>query len=278
MKGKVCMVTGANAGIGFETAMALAKLEATVVLVCRDATKGTKALNTIKKESNNNSIHLYIADLSSQKSIRQMTTQFLEKFDRLDVLINNAGIIVPTRQSTVDNLEMQFAVNHMAPFLLCQQLLNALQASPAARIITVTSNAHTSAALNFNDLQSEHSYNPKTVYQQTKLCNVLFTYELAKRLENSNIAVNCLHPGVVKTKLLNEYNGGKGGFLNQLFYSKPAKGAATSVYLASSSEVEGISGQYFANKKPIPSSKYSKDASVASQLWEISKGLAKETI
>ncbi|MBL4707527.1 MAG: SDR family NAD(P)-dependent oxidoreductase, partial [Flavobacteriales bacterium] len=177
-----------------------------------------------------------------------------------------------------DGLETQFALNHLAPFLLTELLLDSLKKSDSARIINISSNAHQAASINFDDLQSEQTYKPKEVYQRTKLCNILFTYELARQLQGTSLTANCVHPGVITTKLLQAYNGRNGGFnfIGKLLYSSPEKGAETPLYLASSSEVKGISGKYFANKKMADSSKYSNDLSVAKQLWQISKSLTKQ--
>ncbi|MFT7269336.1 MAG: NAD(P)-dependent dehydrogenase (short-subunit alcohol dehydrogenase family) [Roseivirga sp.] len=277
MTGKICLITGANAGIGYAISLGLAKMGANVVMVCRDKSRGKIALAELKEKSNNSSISLYIADLSSQSSIRQLVTDFKKDFGQLDILINNAGVITSIRTLTTDGLETQFALNHLAPFLLTELLLDSLKSSDSARIINISSNAHQIANINFDDLQSEQEYKPKEVYQRTKLCNILFTYELARQLEGTHITANCVHPGVITTKLLQAYNGGNGGFgfISKLLYGTPQKGAETPLYLASSSEVEGISGKYFANKKIAQSSNYANDLSVAKRLWQISKSLTK---
>lgn len=275
MDGKICLVTGANAGIGYAISLGLANMGATLIMVCRNKSRGEAALVELKKKSNNSSVFLFIADLSSQASIHQFVEKFKMQFGKLDILINNAGIITQNRTLTEDGLEAQFALNHMAPFLLTNLLLDSLKASHSARIINISSNAHKTASINLDDLQSEQSYNPKEVYQRTKLCNVLFTYELARQLNGTHITVNCVHPGVVQTKLLHEYNGGKSksNFITRLFYSTPEKGAETPLYLASSSEVEGISGKYFENKKIVNSSKHSYAIALAKELWQVSKNL-----
>ena len=221
MLGKTCIVTGANAGIGRAITLGLAKMGATVVLVCRNQARGEAALNEIVKESGNNSLFLFLADLSSQSSIRQLVTDFKAEYDTLHVLINNAGVIPSQRTETEDGLETQFAVNYLAGFLLTNLLLDTLQASASARIINISSNAHKSATINFDDLQSKQSYNPQQVYQQTKLGNILFTYELARRLQGTPVTANCLHPGVIVTRLLSDYNGARRGlsFIDKLLYS-----------------------------------------------------------
>ena len=276
MLGKTCIVTGANAGIGRAITLGLAKMGATVVLVCRNQARGEAALNEIVKESGNNSLFLFLADLSSQSSIRQLVTDFKAEYDTLHVLINNAGVIPSQRTETEDGLETQFAVNYLAGFMLTNLLLDTLKAGASARIINISSNVHHSAAINFDDLQSRQSYNPQHVYAQTKLGNILFTYELARRLQGTRLTANCLHPGVVPTKLFSDYSGGQRGpgFISKLLYSTPEKGAQTPLYLASSPEVEGVSGKYFNNRKIVKSSKVSYDLTVANQLWLVSKTLA----
>jgi len=280
MIGKICLITGANAGIGYAISLGLAKMGATVVMVCRNESRGETAMAELKEKSGNSSISLFIADLSVQNSIRQLVTDFNSKFERLDILINNAGVITQTRILTEDGLETQFALNHLAPFLLTELLLDSLKKSDSARIINISSNAHQSANINFDDLQSEQTYQPKEVYQRTKLCNILFTYELARQLQGTSLTANCVHPGVIRTKLLQAYNGKKGGFnfIGKLLYNKPEKGAETALYLASSSEVEGINGKYYNNKKIVTSSKYSNDLTVAKELWQVSKTLTRKNV
>lgn len=272
---KICLVTGANAGIGRAISLGLANMGATLIMVCRNKSRGEAALAELKEKSNNSSIFLFIADLSSQASIHQFVEKFKMQFEKLDILINNAGIITQSRTLTEEGLETQFALNHMAPFLLTNLLLESLRASHSARIINISSNAHKTANIHLDDLQSEQSYIPKEVYQRTKLYNVLFTYELARQLNGTHITVNCVHPGVVQTKLLHEYNGGKSkpNFITRLFYNTTEKGAETPLYLASSSEVEGINGKYFENKKAVNSSKLSYDMTLAKELWQVSKTL-----
>ena len=275
MAGKVCMVTGANAGIGKATAQGLASTGATVVMVCRSRERGEAALSEIKEQSSNDLISLLVADLSSQAEIRKLAEDFKRQHSKLHVLVNNAGIIPRKREVTVDGFETQFAVNHLAPFLLTNLLLDVLKFSAPARIVTVASDMHRGATIDFDDLQSEHSYGPVRVYCRTKLANVLFTYELARRLEGTGVTANCLHPGVVATKLLADAMGVPGALRSttRLIGSKPEKGAKTSIYLASSPEVEGISGKYFIKQKAVEPSKASSDENVASRLWKVSAEL-----
>jgi NAD(P)-dependent dehydrogenase (short-subunit alcohol dehydrogenase family) len=270
MQGKICMVTGANSGIGKETAIGLAKQGATVVMVCRDAAKGEAALKEIKERSGNSSIDLLLADLSSQQAIRNLVKDFKSKYSKFHVLINNAGLVLSKRTLSVDGIETQLAVNHLAPFLLTNLLLDVLKASAPARVVNTSSGIHKRATL--DDLQSEKKYSAFSAYGKSKLALTLFTYELARRLKGSGVTVNAVHPGVVKTNLGRDMDWFSRGF-TKIFFTSPVKGAATSIYVASSPEVEGITGKYFANKKETPSSKLSYDESAAKQIWDLSAKL-----
>jgi retinol dehydrogenase-14 len=270
MRGKVCLVTGSNSGIGKATALGLARLGASVVMVCRDQSKGEAAQAEIKTKSGNPSVDLLIADLASQQSIRQLAKEVTERYQQLHVLVNNAGVSPAHRTLTVDGLETTFAVNHLAPFLLTNLLLDRLKASAPARIVTVASTAQ--SALNFDDLQGEKHYSMLGTYGQSKLANVLFTYELARRLEGSGVTANCLHPGVVSTNLARDFTP-LFRWMAKLFFISPEKGAQTSVYLASSPEVEGISGKYFSKKREARSSAESYNTVSAQRLWEVSEQL-----
>jgi NAD(P)-dependent dehydrogenase (short-subunit alcohol dehydrogenase family) len=275
MDGKVCMVTGANSGIGKATAQGLANLDATVVMVCRSRERGKEALDEIKQKSGNEGIYLLVADLASQAAIRNLVEDFRREYSALHVLINNAGIIPRKRIVTVDGLETQFAVNHLAPFLLTHLLVDVLKSSAPARVVTVASDMHRGATIDFDDLQSARSYRPLRVYSRTKFANVLFTYELARKLEGTRVTVNCLHPGVVATKLLADGMGLPRALKSttKLIGSSPEKGAKTSIYLATSPEVEGVSGKYFVRQKPVESSQISYDESLAGRLWRRSAEL-----
>jgi|TARA_B100001971_G_scaffold190116_1_gene192604 NAD(P)-dependent dehydrogenase (short-subunit alcohol dehydrogenase family) len=274
MDGKVCMITGANSGIGLSTAKGLAKLGATLILVCRNKEKGDKALREIQYETQNDKIDLLLADLSSQKSVRDLASSFKTKYDKLDVLINNAGTYCTKRTFTEDGIETTFAVNHLAYFLLSNLLLDDLKASSSSRIIIVSSGLERQGKINFDDLQCEKGYFfGYRAYSQSKLANILFTYELAHRLAGTRITVNCLHPGFVKTNLIRTRR--LITFLSSPLQITPEKGAETSIYLASSAEVEGITGKYFANKKETKSSKGSYDESISKRLWEVSAELTK---
>ncbi len=276
MQGKICMVTGANSGIGKATTLGLAQMGATVVMVCRDRTKGEEVQNEIKTKSGNNAVDLLQADLSSQQSIRQLVENFQHHSTHLHVLINNAGGSFPGRRETVDGLEMTFAVNYLAPFLLTHLLLDVLKASAPARIVNVSSESHQSSSIKMDDLQGMKGYRSLNTYGQSKLAVVMFTYELARRLEGTGVTVNCLHPGFVAT------NFGQSStapvirtavkFISR-FGMSPEEGAKTSIYLASSPEVEGVTGKYFVKSIPKRSAAISYDESLQRQLWEQSAKL-----
>ena len=269
MQNKVCIVTGANAGIGLETAKGLAREGATVVMVCRNPERGEQAKIEIQNSTGHSAVHLFIADLASQNDIREFAKDFLNQFDRLDVLINNAGVFLPAQQITEDGYEATFAINHLAYFLLTHLLLDVLQATPSARIINVSSDAHQSARIRFDALEKVDSYNGYVAYGQSKLANVLFTYSLARKLDGSTVTCNALHPGVVSTQIANH---GLSLFtvffkLFSPFFKSPASGAETSLYLATSPAVAGVTGKYFDNKAEKKSSSVSYDVEVASKLW-----------
>ncbi|HQT91282.1 MAG TPA: SDR family oxidoreductase [Candidatus Kryptobacter bacterium] len=277
MKDKICVVTGANVGIGKVTALELAGMGATVVMVCRNREKGEAAAVEIVSATGNKSVHLLVGDLSSQKEVRDMAARFKERFDSLHVLVNNAGGLVPTRQLSADGIEKTFATNHLGYFLLTNLLLDLLVRSAPSRIVNVSSDVHRLARLDFDNLQGERKYAQFQAYALSKLANVLFTYELAQRLDGKKVTVNGLHPGGVNSNFYN--NSGKGlRFFSDFFgwtMRSPEKGAETVIYLASSPEVEGITGKYFKDKKAIPSSKLSMDGENARRLWEVSEEMVK---
>jgi NAD(P)-dependent dehydrogenase (short-subunit alcohol dehydrogenase family) len=276
MSEKVCLITGATSGIGKATAMELVKMGASVVMVGRDRGRGEAALAEIKEKSANASVDLMLADLSSQQEIHRLADEFKEAYPRLDVLINNAGLFRSKRITTADGLETTFAVNHLAYFLLTKLLLDVLKASAPSRIVNVSSGDHNNGAIDFDDLQGEKGYKGAKAYSQSKLADVLFTYELARRLEGTGITANCLHPGAgVRTNFGSGVSGVFGLIVRALrpFMISPEKGAETSIYLASSSEVEGLSGRYFVKKAEARSSDVSYDESRARRLWEVSAEL-----
>lgn len=271
---KVCLITGANSGLGKITARELAKMGGTVVMVARSQARGEAALAKVQQASGSNKVHLMLADLSSLAATRQLAEAFKAQYGRLDVLVNNAGAIFKDRQVSVDGYEMTFALNHLSYFLLTNLLLDLLKASAPARIVNVSSGAHMGGRINFDDLMLEKKYRSFAAYSQSKLANVLFTYELARRLEGSGVTANALHPGGVATG----FGSGTGlmGWVFKLirpFLLTPEQGAETQIYLASSPEVAGISGKYFDKKKPVKSSQISYDTAVAQRLWQISKEL-----
>jgi NAD(P)-dependent dehydrogenase (short-subunit alcohol dehydrogenase family) len=271
MTGRICVVTGASRGIGRATAEGLARLGATVVLLVRQAEDGHKVAREIRSQRGS-LLDVVAADLSSQQSIRLAAADLIRRYPRLHVLINNAGVIPQRREVTVDGLEMQFAVNHLAYFLLTMLLLPSLRAGAPSRVINVSSGAHVHVSMDFDDLQAERRYQPKQVYSRSKLANVLFTYELARRLQGSGVTVNCVSPGVVATGMLADYMGvpRTGAALGG---APPAKGAETSIYLASSPELEGVTGKYFESRREIRSSRDSYDEAAARRLWEVSERL-----
>src|SRR5256714_6127245 len=276
MQGKICMVTGANSGIGKATALALAQMGATVVMVCRDRARGEEARSEIITKSRNNAVDLLQADLSSQQSIRQLVEHFQHHYTHLHVLINNAGAAFPRRRETVDGLEMTFAVNYLAPFLLTHLLLDVLKASAPARIVNVSSDAQASGYIQLDDLQAEKLYRPMRTYPQSKLAVVLFTYELARRLQGTGVTANCLHPGFAATNFAQSDGGPAIRLLVKVlgsFGTSPQGGAKTSIYLASSPEVEGVTGQYFVKSIPKRSAAISYDESRQRHLWEQSAKL-----
>ena len=273
MEGKVCLVTGASAGIGTATALGLAERGARVVIVSRDGERGRAAQAEIKRHSGSELIDLLLADLSSQAEIRRLAAEFKDQHDHLHVLVNNAAIVPLRRQETADGLEMQFAVNHLAYFLLTYLLLHVLKSSAPARIVNVSSQTHQWGAIDFDDLQGERSYDPQAAYAQSKLANVLFTYELARRLAGTGVTANCLHPGVIRTKLSANYAGRQGAA--EASPAELARGAQTSLYLATSPEVEGVGGKYFVNQREVRSSAASHDQRLAQSLWQVSAELTR---
>jgi NAD(P)-dependent dehydrogenase (short-subunit alcohol dehydrogenase family) len=275
MTGRVCVVTGANRGIGRATAERLAELGATLVLVCRRLEEGEGVAREIASAHGGRPALVVPADLSSQRSIRDAAELIRAAHGLLHVLVNNAGVIPRQRETTVDGLEMQFAVNHLAYFLLTNLLLDRLVDGAPSRVVNVSSGAHQGGRLDFSDLQSERRYDPVRVYGRTKLANVLFTYELARRLGATGVTANCLHPGVVATKLMADYMNVPlvGGAIARTFGGSVDKGAETSVYLAASREVEGVTGRYFAEQRETRSSPASYDVTLQQRLWEESARL-----
>jgi NAD(P)-dependent dehydrogenase (short-subunit alcohol dehydrogenase family) len=272
MKDKVCLVTGATAGIGEVTALALAKQGATVVIVSRNQQRCEETVRRIRQESNNPAVDYLVADLSSQADIRRVASQYQDRYNRLDVLVNNAGGFFSRRQESLDGIELTWALNHLNYFMLTQLLLDTILASAPARVINVSSNAHLGGQINFDDLQARRGYFGWRVYAQSKLANVLHAYELARRLDGSRVTVNALHPGFVATRF-----AGNNGLLYRfglkvahLFALTPEQGARTNIYLASSEQVQGVTGKYYVAEKPASSAPISYDEQVARRLWDVS--------
>lgn len=273
MKGKVCMITGANSGIGKVMALELAKMGAKVVMICRSKERGEAAQKDIIAQSGNESVELMLADLSLMQEVRRLAGEFSKKHDRLHVLINNAALWPTRKMMTKEGLEMQFAINYLSHFLLTNLLLDVIKASAPARIINVSSGMHKRVRIDFDNLQAEKSYRHMGAYGRTKLANVYFTKELARKLNGTDVTVNAFTPGMVSTNL-GRYMSGVPRWFWRTFSGSAEKGAATGVYLATSPEVEGVTGKYFADSKEVRSSKISYDEGVARRLWTVSEQLA----
>jgi NAD(P)-dependent dehydrogenase (short-subunit alcohol dehydrogenase family) len=272
MKGRICMVTGANSGIGRVAALELAQAGATVIMICRDKAEGEKARAQAIQSSGNTRVELMLCDLSSQRQIRLFASDYRTQHDRLHVLINNAAAVPREKTMTEDGIEAQLAVNHLAPFLLTNLLLDVIKHSAPSRIITVASGMYRTASLDFANLQGEKRYNAMKHYSLTKLLNIHFTYELARRLEGTGVTVNCLGPGFTATSLGRDFSPFS-RLAMRLMGKRVEKGADTVIYLASSPEVETISGKYFENRKAIETSPPTYDAEISRRLWEISAKL-----
>jgi NAD(P)-dependent dehydrogenase (short-subunit alcohol dehydrogenase family) len=273
LSGKTIIVTGANSGIGKVAARELARMGASVMMVARSRERGERALQEVRSASANDSVRLMLCDLSSQRSIREFAAAFEAENDRLDVLLNNAGAVYLRRQESVDGLELSFALNHMGYFLLTNLLLDVIKASAPARIVNVSSEAHRVGRIAFDDLRREQDYG-MNVYGETKLMNLLFTYELARRLEGTGVTVNAMHPGFVRTNFGRRGNGLLGRFVMpvaSLFGRSPERGAATAIYLASSPEVEGVTGKYFVDNQEVRTADLSYDQALQARMWEVSE-------
>lgn len=275
MQGKTCLVTGATAGIGYVTARELARAGARVLIVARSPEKGAGTIRRIAEEIGGGNVEALTADLSSQADIRALAREVKARTDRLDVLINNAGVILLERRESVDGIEMTFAVNHLAYFLLTNLLLDLLKASSPARIINVASHAHRGGKINFDDLGGREYFSGWRAYQQSKLANILFTRELAKALTGTGVTANAVHPGWVNSEIFRE-GGFKGMVMRQaanLFALSPERGAETTLYLATSPAVQGETGEYYARCKPARISRAARDEAAARRLWQFSEDL-----
>lgn len=275
---KICLVTGASSGIGKEIATALAISGAQVIMVCRNATKGLAVLEEIKQKSGSKSIDLILADLSSQREIRLLAQTIQARYTQLDVLINNAGLVLSKKTFSEDGIEMTLALNHLAPFLLTNLLLDLLKKSAPARIINISSDIHKWGKIHLDDLQFEkRKYQFMKAYAQSKLLLTVTSFELARQLANSGVTLNCVHPGAVKTNLGSDSTHhillkviDK---MIKFFFITPQKAAEMPFYLATSSQIENVTGQYYANGKPKLASSISYDTQLAKKIWEISEKL-----
>ena len=275
MQGKICLVTGATSGIGFVTAQALAHQGATVVLVGRNPERAATAVSSIQQATGNPHVACLMADLSVQDQVRQLAGEFQRRYARLDVLLNNAGAFFSMRSLSVDGIEMTLALNHLAYFLLTHLLLDTLKATPAARIVNVASDAHRNAQFDFADPQGGQNYRGWRAYSQSKLANLLFTYELARRLADTDTTANAVHPGFVATRFGHNNRGLVGLFvwLAQCTALSPEQGAETLIHLATSPDAARVTGVYFVKKQPVRSSAASYDATAAQRLWQLSAEL-----
>lgn len=276
MAGQTVLVTGGTGGIGKATAIGLAALGARVGITGRDIERTEAAAADIRTAAGHPAVDAFAADLSSQAEVRRLAAEVLNAYPRLDVLVNNVGGFWATRHVTVDGLEHTFALNHLAPFLLTSLLLDRLKASAPARIVTVSSGAHATGKIDFEDPQAVRKYSGQKAYSQSKLANVMFSYELARQVAGAGVTATVLHPGLVLTSFGAEDPGPLFKVILLVarpFMKTPKDGAATSVYLASSPKVEGVTGQYFASSKPKASSKASYDTAAAARLWQVSADL-----
>lgn len=277
LRGKRCLVTGATAGIGRITAAALAAQGADLVIAGRNEQKTVQVARQITEETGNESVQFLLADFSDLQQVREMARSYKERFERLDVLVNNAGAFFNTRRETPYGVEMTFLVNHLAPFLLTNLLLETIQASAPARIVNVSSDAHKYDTMNFDDLGFERGYSGMKAYARSKLANVFFTYELARRLSPGDVTVNVLHPGHVATDIWKSnfpIIGPALKWVMGLFALTPEEGADNSIYLAASGAVAGTSGKYFIKREASSSSPISYDEYIAQKLWAVSADIA----
>lgn len=273
--GRVVVITGATSGIGRAAAIALARGGGTLALVARDRARAAVAVDEIATSGGTRDVEVVLGDLGVQADVRRVAAELAARFPRIDVLLNNAGVVNLRYGTTSDGIETTFAVNHLAYFMLTLLLRGPLEAAPAARIVNVASEAHKMGRLDFDDLGNARRYSTMRVYGQSKLCNILFTYELARRLAGTRVTANCLHPGAVATRL-GQNNGRVATFLTRClapFFRTPEGGADTAVYLATAPEVAATTGAYFAKRRPIRSSRVSYDTAVQRRLWDVSESL-----
>jgi NAD(P)-dependent dehydrogenase (short-subunit alcohol dehydrogenase family) len=277
MRGKVCLVTGATSGIGKVASTELARRGAQVVIVGRSAEKTAATAELIRSETGSLPVDTFVGDLSSLAEVKRLAVEILARYPRIDVLLNNAGAMFWKRVESDDGIEKTFALNHLAYFALTNLLMPALRQEAPTRIVNVASDAHKGTSIHFDDFQFKKEYSGWRAYQQSKLANILFTYELARRLEGTRITANALHPGFVRTNFLEVFREARAGVLLKglasLLAMAPEKGARTSIYLASSPDVEGVSGRYFVKERPVVSSPQSRDQAAAERLWRLSEEL-----
>ncbi len=276
MDGKICLVTGATSGIGQATAARLAALGATVIVSGRNPEKTAAVRDEIRSASGNPQVHALLADFGDLQQVRALATEFRQRFERLDVLVNNAGTVLLRREETPLGVEKTFLVNHLAPFLLTNLLLDTLQAAPAGRIINVSSEAHRAGSLDLNDLAWKEGYSGIKAYRRSKLANVLFTRELARRLADTPVTANAMHPGTVATGIWKTGFRPLDRFIQRLvrfFMLSPEAGADTVLYMAASPAVDGVSGKYFIKRRPVPVSRAGRDEALARDLWQVSEKL-----
>jgi len=276
MQGKTVLVTGGTGGIGRATAIGLASMGARVGITGRDTWRAQRAAAEIASQSGNGVVDIFVGDMSSQAEVRRLASEVLAAYSRLDVLVNNVGGFWSHRHVTADGLEHTFALNHLAPMLLTSLLLERLIASAPARVVTVSSGAQGAGKIQFEDLMGEQKYSGQRAYSQSKLANVMFTYELARRLAGTGVTATALHPGVTRTGFGKEDAApGMAPIVALLrpFMRGPERGADTAVYLASSPDVEGVTGKFFANRKSRKSHASSYDPLITAQLWQISAKL-----
>ncbi len=266
------MVTGGNGSLGRATAKGLAKMGATVVIVCRSRERGEEAKQEICETSGNRSVEVLVGDLSAQVSVRDMVKEFLSSHQHLHALVNNAAVFLNHRSLSADGLEAMFATNHLGPFLLTNLLVGVLKASAPSRVLTIS--APSTTKLNFEDLQAEKHFGALGAFGASKACNLLFSYELARRLKGTGVTVNVIHPGLVRSNLMKEAPAPI-RWISRLVSGSPEKAAETVVYYASSAEVEGVTGKFFKGRKTIEPTPYTRDLDVQRRLWEISSELAK---
>jgi retinol dehydrogenase 14 len=281
MAGKVVLITGGTGGIGKATAIGLATLGARVGITGRDLARAEQAAAGIRAASGNPAVDAFAADMTSQAEVRRLAAAVLDAYPRLDVLVNNVGGFWAHRHETADGLEHTFALNHLAAFLLTNLLVDRLKASAPARVVTVASHVQAEGRIDFDDLEGAHSYSGQRAYSQSKLASVMFTNELARRLEGTGVTANSLHPGVVRTNFGAEDQAWLFTVVSQVvlpFLKTPAQGAQTSIYLASSPNMDGVTGEFFANGKPKTANKVAYDTDMAARLWQVSAGMTPATL